>query len=137
MKKAILNGLCVLLCICATLPIMAPLSTIKAQNTPNAADFEARLLLATGQIMLFEYKPKDEKVINAPEQLANIYYEAAQDPELTKIVCKHILDKYHSMHGSAKSAAQVSQISDEARVKFNLLQTMQNAYIIKLLKEKQ
>lgn len=137
MKRMTIRGFCALLGVCASLSAMALLSVSKAQSASGAVDFESRFLLSTGQIMLFEYKPKDEKAVNAPEQLVNIYYEATQDPELTKIVCKHILDTYHSMHGSAKSAAQVSQIADEAKIKFNLLQIMQNTYLIKLLKEKQ
>jgi len=70
------------------------------------------------------------KVIEAASKLGGLYGRAVNDPETVNWLLMNLFAEYAGDRSSARSAPQVSQVADEANVKFQMLIVAQNQALI-------
>jgi len=71
-----------------------------------------------------------KKVIDAASVLGGLYSKAVNDSETTNWLLTSLFTEYAGDRSGARSAPQVSQVADEANVKFQMLIAAQNQVLI-------
>ncbi len=93
------------------------------------------ILLLRTRLKLCSYIPSTEGCANGENKtkLAAAYQKAVKYPDVMNDLIGDALDKYDSLRGQTKSAAQVSQIADEQNAELMRIMVVQNQRIIELL----
>lgn len=87
------------------------------------------ILTAEAELKLYALTG-DKTKLDAAAKLAELYGEAVKDKEITFSLLGQMLREYSSDREGAKSAMQVSQVADEAGIRFQFLLAAQNQAVI-------
>jgi hypothetical protein len=115
--------------------------TSTEQQSPNEKafiDYSLAEALMSTNVALSDLKPDKDKIAAANasvDRVTNMLVGASQDPVMVRALVRKSLFDFQSGKSDAKSAAQVSQVADEAALRLSMLQVAQNQRIIELLQE--
>jgi nitrogen-specific signal transduction histidine kinase len=85
---------------------------------------------------LYALAPEQNKdKADAANKLTELYSQIARNPIASRHLVSSMLRDYTSVREGARGAAQVSQVADEAGIKFQMLVIAQNQRIIELLEQ--
>ncbi|MBI2528186.1 MAG: hypothetical protein HYV93_19680 [Candidatus Rokubacteria bacterium] len=132
--------------IMAGLVLVAAYSVSSAQQPPRAHTADQTWTNATMKENVLSAEASQAFLAAAPDQnpkearqaifdVIAVYGEGVATPEGVKGLTAKALNKLWATRVGARSAAQVSQLTDETQIQFALIQIQQNQRIIGLLEE--